>query len=107
MKKKDTITQEMIDNWKKEYGHIFKTSLSSESYIFRPLKRSEYVDVMTTQYDDDKVKIFKRQDEIVKKAVLWPENIDEIVETIGGVATTLADSILEKSGFDISQTEEL
>lgn len=107
MKTNNAVTQEMIDNWKKKYKHIWKTTIGNESFIFRALRRSEYVEVMTTKYDDEAVKIFERQDEIVRKAVLYPENIAEVVDEVGGISSTIADAILEKSGFDMSHTEEL
>lgn len=104
---KDAITQEMIDDWKKEHGEVYRKIIGGKAYVYRPLRRSEYKDVMTAEYEDDSMKIFERQDDIVRTVVLYPENIDEIIENYGGVASTLADIILEKSGFGEGEDEQL
>lgn len=100
----------MIEGWKLEYGKVFKTTIEGEEYIWRKLKRKEYVLVMADKAADEEElesKIYDRQEEIVKLVVLYPENIEEELEKSAGLATTLADEIIPKSGFGIPKTEEL
>ena len=67
--------------------------------------------IYTTSYDeesDDPVdSMFKKQEKTVRIAVLYPENIDIIMDRMGGLATVLSDAILAKSGFDIKNTSIL
>ena len=107
MKNNEAITQEMIDDWKKQFGELSKTTIGDQVYIWHGLSRNDYKNVMTTEYEDDNSKVFNRQDDIVCNCVIYPENIEEIIEKKGGVATTLADEILEDAGFGATKTEKL
>lgn len=107
MKKENVINQEQLAEWKKEFGHIYKTTIGEETVIWRKLRRKEYVEAMTQDIDNPATKIFARQDYIVKTVTLFPANIEEIIEESGGFSGSIADEILLKSGFDVSETEEL
>ena len=107
---KNTLTEEQIQDWKKEYGKVYKSIISEEAIIWRKLKRSEYIKIMTTigETDEDNAKkVYMRQDEIVKICTLYPNNISEIIEENGALSTCIADQVMLKSGFDIDSTVEM
>lgn len=98
-----------IQAWKAEHGKVFKTVVDGEDYIWRKLKRKEYVMLMATKSEEEDLdaRIYERQEEIAKLVVLFPENISELVEENAGLATTIADEVIARSGFGITETQEL
>lgn len=107
MNTNNAINQEQLNDWKKEYGHIYKTTIGDVAIIWRKLRRKEYVETMTAETDSPDTKIFDRQDAIVKLCSLYPDDIEELIEQEAGISGAVADEIPMKSGFDISATEEL
>lgn len=109
MKTKEALNQQQIDEWKVQYGKVFKTTVGEDAVIWRKLKRREYVHIMsqeaTEEVDGDKV--YARQDMIVAAVALYPENIQELIADNAGLATCVADEVILKSGFDITETQEL
>ena len=101
------INAGQIEEWKDTYKHIFKTVVGEHTFVWRKLRRREYVEIMTEKSDDPATKVFDRQDSICSTCILFPENIDELIEENGGLAGTLADEVLLRSGLDISETEEM
>ena len=105
---KDKITPENLDKyiaeWKAMYGKIYKNVIDDNEFvIWRLIKRKEYKELL----DNDSLEIFDKQESIVKAALLYPENVDELIESRAGLATVLAEEILEHSGFEISKSERL
>lgn len=99
-----------IQAWKAEHGKVFKTVIDGEDYIWRKLKRKEYVALMAAKTDMDEdldARIYERQEEIAKLVVLHPENIAELVDQNAGLATTIADEVISRSGFGMTETQEL
>jgi hypothetical protein len=109
MKKNDNLlNEEQIHEWKEKYKRIWKTTVGENTIIWRKLSRADYKEIMTDKDILDKdTKIFDRQDQIVEKVALYPDNIVELIEENGGLASTVADRILDESGFNLDQTEEL
>lgn len=106
--KKETLTQKQIIDWKKKYGKIFKTKVGDHVCIWRKLKRKEYVKIMADESGEtESERIYKRQEEIAKTVVIYPDNFSELMEDNAGIASTIADEALARSGFDITTTEEL
>ena len=103
----EVITGQQLDDWKAKYGKIFRTTVGDEVFIWRKIKRKEYVEAMTTQSKNAEARIYDRQDIVAKTCILWPSNIESLIEENGGIAGTLADEILLESGFGIAKTEEL
>ena len=106
---KEVISQQQIDEWKETYGKIYKSYIGDDTFIFRKLRRKEYVIAMSTEATADAVgdKIYARQDIIAAMATLYPEGIEALISENGGLGTTLSDEIISKSGFDMSITQEL
>lgn len=103
------ITPEMIEGWKKQHGKIFKTVIDGKDYVWRKLRRREYVSIMSDaeEEEDMNTKIYTRQEKIAKIITIYPENAVEIIDNEAGIATSIADEALVRSGFDVSKTEEL
>lgn len=101
---------EKIIAWKEEYKKIFKNVIDGKDYIWRRIKRQEYADIMGMK-DGDSVdeRIYNRQYAITKAVVLniSKEELEADLEELAGLAATIADEVLEKSGFAASQTIEL
>lgn len=97
----------LITKWKAQHKRIFKNEIDGEIVIWRRLKRGEYKEILNTPAEDEESKIMVKQELMVKTAVLYPFNIDELVEENAGLATVLSEEILAKSGFAISYTEEI
>lgn len=106
----EEITPEMIVAWKKQHGKIFKSIVGSESFVWRKLKRKEYTEIMSIDEADESSqedRIYKRQMDIAKAITIWPLNIAELLEDSAGLATTLSDEAILKSGFNLMSTQEL
>lgn len=101
---------EKIVAWKEEHKKIFKNVVDGKDYIWRRIKRQEYSDIMAMK-DGDSVdeRIYNRQYAITKTVVLnmSKEELEADLEELAGLAATIADEVLEKSGFAASQTIEL
>ena len=108
MKTENTaLTEAQINDWKKQYGKIYKSIVGDEIVIFRKIKRSEYMQVMTDIDSEDPMKIFLRQDMITKMTTLYPNNIEQLIEENGTLSTVVSGEVLGKSGFDLLSTTQL
>ena len=102
--------KEKIEGWKKEHGRIYKTTIDGESFIWRTLKRKEYVALMSEDVDeetDPETRYYERQEKISKMVILHPEDSEKLISENGGLATTISEEVISKSGFGIPDTEEL
>lgn len=104
------VKKEILESWLEDFGKIFKTEVDGDVFLWRRIKRSEYIAVMA----DDELnkmskseKLFKRQEIFATQSILYPNNIEQLIENSAGLATVLADEIILKSGFDIVDTEEV
>lgn len=109
MDTKEAINQQQIDEWKAKFGKIYKTSVGDDVVIWRKLRRKEYVYIMSPEATDgaEGDKVYAKQDLIVSAVALFPENIEELITENAGFATCVAEEIIIKSGFDLTNTEEL
>lgn len=101
------LTETQINDWKKQYGKIYKSIVGDEVVIFRKIKRSEYMQTMTDIDSEDPMKVFLRQDMITKMTTLYPNNIDQLIEENGALSTVISNEVLGKSGFDLLSTTQL
>ena len=95
--------EEKIALWRKEYKSIYKTVIDDELYIWRKIKRSEYVEIHnaifnSTEISDD-FKFWIKQEEITRAVLLYPENADEVIEESAGISTVISQDCLNRSGF--------
>ena len=57
---KEAVSQAQIDEWKAEYGHVYKTANGNDAIIYRPIRRSEYTQLMLDtdiSEEDEEVKV--------------------------------------------------
>lgn len=114
---KEAVSQAQIDEWKAEYGHVYKTACGNDAIIYRPIRRSEYTQLMleTDISEEDEEVVEKRIERtdnrrlgICRASVLYPENIEEMMEAQAGLANLLAEEIMAHSGFlPLPESEEL
>lgn len=106
--KKDDY-KESIFEWKKKYGSVFKTRVAGKDYIWRKIKRSEYTSIMVeVENEDPEERYYKRQEEVTKMTLLFPENVEDLIEENGGLASVISGEVLNKSGFEVAPvTDEL
>jgi hypothetical protein len=98
-----------IKVWKAEHKKIYRTYVNNDEYVWRKLKRTEYTQLMSNKAEDgrEQLKLYERQEAIATMVVLYPTNIAELIEENCGLATTISDEVVSKSGFDFGGTEEL
>ena len=96
----------LADQLKEKYGEVFVTSIAGIEIIWRKLKRSEYKEIMSTKFDDNEdIQYFERQDAMAKKVILYPENVDMLLEDYAGVSDIIATETMIKTGFGIANTK--
>ena len=92
--------QKVIDKFKKQYKKVYETNIAGERIIWRPIKRSEYKEIMA--YEDDKLSdreiVYVREEMMARKVILYPKT-DYIIEEFAGVAEVIADECMYYSGF--------
>lgn len=104
---------DLINEFKQQYKRLYKTTLVDGTIvIWRPLKRSEFKDLMNKfrNIEDEKERIWAREEECCRMVVLYPsaEEFSDIIDNMAGTASSLCDEIYEKSGFRmISRTDEV
>ena len=92
---------------KATYKKVFKNEIDGEVIIWRRLKRGEYKEILKADIEEEEDKILTKQELMVKTAILYPFDVDTLIDENAGLATVLSEEILAKSGFAISYTEEL
>ena len=91
---------------KEEHGEVFVTNIAGIQIIWRKLKRSEYKEIMSTKFDaNEDIQYFERQDAMAKKVILYPENVDRLLEDYAGVSDIIATETMIKTGFGIANTK--
>lgn len=96
----------LANQLKEEHGEVFVTNIAGVQIIWRKLKRSEYKEIMSTKFDDNEdIQYFERQDAMAKKVILYPENVDRLLEDYAGVSDIIATETMIKTGFGIANTK--
>jgi hypothetical protein len=95
-------SQEQIDEWKIKHGELFVAKFSdTEKYIYRPLKRFEYKQIMGVGQAENKA---FAEEKVVQTCVVWPV-IDptKIAMVKAGTISTMVDLVMAASNFGISE----
>lgn len=89
--------QSEIIAWKKQFGKVYSTNIEDDIYIWRPLNRFEYKQIMSTPNTNE----LMREEMICEICVLFPYGYcyEDMVNQAGGVPSMLAEQIMQKSGF--------
>lgn len=96
-------TQEQINDWKKEYGHVFHIEIANVDIYFTTLTRDNYLDIMGKQ---GTIAGFDPEVETVKLCTL-NEVPEDVLYKKGGIATVIHEDIMKRSGFVVVESEEL
>ena len=95
-------TIEQVEKWKSMYNdEVYMTEFENEVFLWRPITRKEYKDIMKLQNADT----FYKEERICERCVLYPENYNfsAMVKGKAGIPTVLSELIMEKSGFVAKQ----
>lgn len=106
--KQEKTIEQIAEDIKKEHGlkEVFITDVADQKVIWRKLKRSEYKEVMTREYDENEdLAYFEKQDFVASKVILYPENVEELLEDFAGIADIIATETMVKTGFGITETK--
>ena len=106
--KQEKTIEQIAEDIKKEHGlkEVFNTDIADQKVIWRKLKRSEYKEVMTREYDENEdLAYFEKQDFVASKVILYPENVEELLEDFAGIADIIATETMVKTGFGITETK--
>ena len=91
---------------KEIHGDVFITTVADVEIVWRKLKRSEYKEAMSIKFDENEdINYFERQDFMAKKVILYPENVDSLLEDYAGVSDIIATETMVKTGFGIANTK--
>lgn len=104
------IETTQLEEWKKEYKKIYQSTIGDKDYIWRRIKRKEYSDIMNIKDGENAdERIYNRQIAMCKMVVLniQEEELSNDFEELSGLAITLSEEIMGKSGFSIDGTVEL
>lgn len=106
--KKEESIDVIAEKIKKEHGlkEVFITDIAGQKVIWRTLKRSEYKEAMTTNFDENEdLAYYERQDFVASKVILYPENAEELIEEFAGISDIIATETMVKTGFGLSNTK--
>lgn len=61
---------------------------------------------MSIKFDENEdINYFERQDFMAKKVILYPENVDSLLEDYAGISDIIATETMVKTGFGIANTK--
>lgn len=93
---------------KNNLKEVFITDIADQKVIWRKLKRSEYKEVMTNEYDENEdLAYYEKQEAIASKVILYPENVEELLEDFAGIADIIATETMIKTGFGLTETKSV
>lgn len=103
----DVAYMKVCNELKRQHRRIYETEIAGEKILWRPLKRSEYKQVVNMEFPEgypESERAFDRETYIAKTVILYPG--PEIVEDIAWVAEIITELCMDKSGFTDSRFAE-
>lgn len=103
----DVAYMKVCNELKRQHRRIYETEIAGEKILWRPLKRSEYKEVVNMEFPEgypEAERAFDRETYIAKTVILYPG--PEIVEEIAWVAEIITELCMDKSGFTDSRFAE-
>ncbi len=92
-------TEAQIEEWKRIHGKVFAIGFNDdEYYVFRPLRRLEWRNLMKAlvKQDDES----KRKEAICQRSVLWPSlTPDNLAKSMAGTVDSLYEMVCQASNF--------
>ncbi|MEG1494739.1 MAG: hypothetical protein RR406_00345 [Bacilli bacterium] len=102
---KEKTIEKIAEDLKKEHKEVYITDIAGLQIVWRKLKRSEYKELMTTTFDEnEELQFLEKQDFVAKKVILFPENVEELIEEYAGIADLIATESMVKTGFGLTNT---
>lgn len=90
---------------KKVHGEVYITTVGEIDVVWRKLKRSEYKEAMTTKFSENEdIQYYEKQDFIARQVILFPEDVEKLIENYAGLSDVIATETLIKTGFGITNT---
>ena len=95
-------SQAQIDEWKAKYGDIYLIKFSEEEkYIYRPMRRFEYKQIVAMGQADNKSFI---EEKISQMCIVWPTIDPTKISTLkAGTISTIVDLIMSSSNFGVAE----
>ena len=101
----EKTVEAIAEGLKKDHKEVFITDMAGLQIVWRKLKRSEYKELMTTEFsENEELQFLERQEFIAKKVILYPYNVEELVEEYAGVAEIIATETMLRTGFGLTNT---
>lgn len=85
----------LIEEAFQKYDAVFFSEIENELFVYRPIGRKEYKDIVTNQNLDD----YSKQDAICKTVLIYPIDFD-FDNCLAGIPNELCNQIVEKSCLD-------
>lgn len=102
---REKTAEAIAEQFKKDHKEVFITEMAGLQIVWRKLKRSEYKELMTTEFDEnEELQFLEKQEFIAKKVILYPYNVEELVEEYAGVAEIIATETMLRTGFGLTNT---
>ena len=102
---REKTAEAIAEQLKKDHKEVFITEMAGLQIVWRKLKRSEYKELMTTEFDEnEELQFLEKQEFIAKKVILYPYNVEELVEEYAGVAEIIATETMLRTGFGLTNT---
>ena len=96
------VTKEQVSEWKEKYGDIYVATFNEEEYIYRPLKRFEYKQILSINQTQD-ARTFA-EEKVAEKCIIWPKIESAKLSTLkAGTISTIVDLIMAASNFGITE----
>lgn len=114
--KKETVQSDIMGNGadlayakklaelKRQHKRIYMTEIAGEKILWRPLKRSEYKEMLNMEFPEgtsDEDIIYDRETFIAECVILYPEDAAEEIALAAEIITSLC---MQKSGFEERNT---
>lgn len=96
------VTPEQIAEWKGKFGEVFVAKFSEEEkYVYRPLRRLEYKQLLTLGQNENKT---FAEEKVVQMCVVHPIiDPSKVAMLKAGTISTLVDLIMAASNFGVSE----
>ena len=105
MIEREKTVEAIAEDLKKDHKEVFITDMAGLQIVWRKLKRSEYKELMTAEFsENEELQFLERQEFIAKKVILYPYNVEELVEEYAGVAEIIATETMLRTGFGLTNT---
>jgi hypothetical protein len=96
----EEITQEMIAEWKSKYGEIYQVNLGGQMFVYRPLKRLEYKQIIGSAESNRSYS----EEQIVQKCLIHPAmDPTTLAAEKAGTISTLTDLVMVASNFGVME----